>query len=96
MTTSGRKCSFGYLDNSMQKSKNLGRSLASILMTDDLKDSSLYDTFEIKNNFENQIFGLSSYDKTEIEIKILTPNGLILILKVNRGSTLKQIKEVSN
>ena len=91
-----RKCSFGnYLNsNFIQKNQNLGRSLASVLLVTDEETKSLYDATEIKNSFTSQICGVNPYDKAEIEIKILTPNGLILVLNVNRGSTLKQIKEV--
>lgn len=87
-----RKCSFGYLNNSIQKSKTLGRSLASMLIVTNEELKGIYNA-ELRNDV-SQFSGLSPYDRAEIELKILTPNGLLLVLNVNRRATLKQIKEV--
>lgn len=86
------KCSYGYLTSPIQKYKNLGRSLASMLVvTNEESKAAIYNE-ELKSD-TNQFVGLNPYDKAEIELKILTPNGLLLILSVNRRATLKQIKE---
>ena len=88
-----RKCSFGYQTNSIHKSKTLGRSLSSMLIgTSEEETKATYGNAEFKNDV-NQFVGLGPNDTTEIELKILTPNGLILILNVSRRATLKQIKD---
>lgn len=89
------KCSFGYLTSPIQKYKNLGRSLASMLIVTNEDAKAALNNDELKSDV-NQFSGLNPYDKAEVELKILTPNGLLLILSVNRRATLKQIKEVGS
>ena len=89
-----RKCSFGYLNSSIQKSKTLGRSLASMLIvTSEESPKAALHGAEPKSDV-NRLSGISPYDRAEIELNVLTPNGLLLVLNVNRTATLKQIKEV--
>lgn len=90
MTT--RKCSLNHLNGSFQRSKILGRSLTSVMLNNSEETCSIDDS-DSGNASKDQMVDLNPYESQEIKINILTPNGLILILNVNRKMTLKLIKE---
>lgn len=69
--------------------RNLGRSLSSIVV---MKDE-VFETESLKSSY-SQLCGLDKYDAEEIDINVLTPNGLLLVLKVDRNLSLKEIKTV--